>query len=221
VARLASEPAHEHSGGGFSGACANLVARRASKTAHERSGGDVPRHAPFPGSGPVIRNRSGYITRGSDWPWMGRAVAQVPGKHILLTNRDAMRCKTPIFGLLLCPALIWAEPATQTLQGRLVIPPEAGTKSSYFVGDFQLLTRDARLILTPSRQVSDQQLAAFKGKFVSIQAIYVAEQKPNPDEQAPMKLGPDGQPVLQAHPAHYQVIDVKVYVGKTWPVFQP
>jgi hypothetical protein len=124
-------------------------------------------------------------------------------------------------GLLLSSVLVCAEPATQPLQGRLVIPPGAGTKNSYLTGNFQLLTRDARLILTPSRQVSNEQMSAFQDRFVTVQAIYVPEQKANPDEQAPMEMGPDGFPALKAHPACYRVMGIKAYEGAPFPVVKP
>jgi len=132
-----------------------------------------------------------------------------------------MRGMLIMTGLLLSSMLVWAEPATQPLQGKLVIPPGAGTKNSYLTGDFQLLTREARLILTSSRQVSDEQMAAFKDRFVTVQALYVPEQKANPDEQAPMEIGPDGLPALKAHPACYRVMGIKAYEGAPFPVFKP
>jgi hypothetical protein len=122
-------------------------------------------------------------------------------------------------GLLL--GAVGAEPVTQSLEGRLVVPAEAGTKSSYFTGNFQLLTRDARLLVIPSKQVSEEQMTAFRDQLVRLKVISIPEQQADPDEQAPMEMGPDGRPVLKAHPACYRVIEIKAYRGAPFPVLKP
>lgn len=108
----------------------------------------------------------------------------------------------------------------QALTGKLVVPKGAGTKESYLTGNFQLLTKDARLILTGSKKVSEDKLLEFKGHFVTVEAVLVPEQEANPMEQAPVSTGPDGKRVLIKHPAHYEVHTIKAYGGKPFPVFE-
>ena len=126
-----------------------------------------------------------------------------------------------LFFFLLAHLTLAVEPSTHQLCGKLVVPPQTGTKDSYLSGDFQLLTKDARVILSPSQQVSEQQLLRFKDQFVTVKAVFVPERPADPEEQAPMDpLAPDGQTVLQAHPAHSRVGGVEAYQGKLFPVFQ-
>ena len=126
-----------------------------------------------------------------------------------------------IFFCLLAHLTLAVEPPTHQLCGKLVVPAQAGTKASFRSGDFQLLTKDARVILSPSKQVSEQQLLRFKDQFVTVKAEFVPERQAAPEEQAPMDpLAPDGQTVLQAHPAHYRVVGVEAYHDKPFPVYQ-
>ena len=40
----------------------------------------------------------------------------------------------------------------------------------------------------------------------------------NPQEQAPMTMGPDGKATLQEHPASYRVLSRKAYNGPKFPL---
>lgn len=116
------------------------------------------------------------------------------------------------------PAL--AEP-TRTLTGKLVIPPQAGTKESYLTGDFQLYTRSERLILTGSKQVEESRLKSFANRWVTIRCLEKPARAPEDWEQAPMTLGKDGKSVPMDHPAHYEVSEIEPYQGETFPLWQP
>lgn len=110
---------------------------------------------------------------------------------------------------------------TKIISGKLVVPPQAGTKNSYMTGNFQILTRDARLVLTSSKQVSEEELLKFKDRFVTLEVIDVPSRPADPNEQAPMSQErPDGPVILVAHPAHYQVVRIKPFQGIPFTVYQ-
>ena len=122
--------------------------------------------------------------------------------------------------LLVCAGLCGALGADQArrLTGKLVIPPGAGTKESYRSGNFQLLTREGPVIVSETTEVPATRLKSFQNRFVVITAQFVQSQAANPDEQAPMQMGPDGQAVLQDHPEHYRVWSIEAYKGPAFPV---
>lgn len=93
-----------------------------------------------------------------------------------------------------------------TLTGKLVIPDGAGTKQSYFSGNFQLVSKAGSHIVSGSEAVSEETLESFVGKSVKVRAQLVPAQKPHPDEQAPM--GPDGR--LLDHPAYYRIQSIEL-----------
>ena len=117
--------------------------------------------------------------------------------------------------LLVCAVLCGSLGADQArrLTGKLVIPAGAGTKESYRSGNFQLLTRDGRVILSETTEVPASKLLGFRDRFVVVTAQFVQPQAANPDEQAPLQVGPDGKAVLEDHPEHYRVWSIEAYQG--------
>ena len=114
--------------------------------------------------------------------------------------------------LLMLPILLALEPTAWadehgkvTLTGKLLVPPEAGTKESYLTGNFQLATTSGKHIVAASEEVSEETLATFVNMNVKIQATLIPAQAPDPSEQAPMS--PSGP---LDHPAYYRVWAIKV-----------
>ncbi|MBS2039692.1 hypothetical protein JST97_32200 [bacterium] len=111
--------------------------------------------------------------------------------------------------------------AAEELTGKLIVPRGAATKESYLIGNFQLLGRKGKVILSESKQVSSQTLNRFRDQWVSIQAEFQPAQTADPQEQAPLIIGPDGKTSLQDHPASYRVISIQAYKGPRFPLPKP
>ncbi len=123
--------------------------------------------------------------------------------------------------LFLSLLLITTPLAAEELTGKLVVPAGAGTKESYRTGNFQLLARKGAVIVSESKQVSAQKLTRFRDQWVVIQAELQPASPANPQEQAPLTLGPDGTTKLQEHPASYRVLSIQVYKGPKFPLPKP
>lgn len=91
-----------------------------------------------------------------------------------------------------------------TLTGKLIVPEGAGTKQSYFSGNFQLVDKSGSHIISGSEAVSEEKLESFVGQTVRVEAQLVPARAPHPQEQAPM--GPSGP---LDHPAYYRVLSIQ------------
>lgn len=131
-----------------------------------------------------------------------------------MKRRNAL--KLVALGLLTTPVL-GQQSQLVRLTGKLVIPAEAGTKNSYLTGNFQLITQNARLILTGSRTVSDEQLEGFRDQWVSLEAVLHPAQSADSNEQAP--IDPMSGETM-SHPASYEVRKISAYKGKPFKLFQ-